>query len=571
MRVLLLHPEDELGSCKKAWDLIMDFGRVPASIYERWRKQAGCPVLSIYDFATEIDDLRAMRQTLQAGMGVLTDEHGIDWWDVLSLGIVSDLQQLTLLNRLAKELNTASELDATRAFPLATLLQNRLGCTLHIQSSRSDTFRRKCSHYWNAFSNLNGAQLSQVLQDKFDRQHTMRQKFSRVRTRSKVPVVLLPSAYVNVSRTAADYAQLLPGQQFLLVLARRAGALRNLPANISAVSLDRYFLPINRAAPQIVDKWRMLRRQLTHSSWIFEAADRAGVLDRIEGDFRWGLRIRDAWVNVFETEQVAGCLSADDTNPYTRIPLVLASARQVPSVACHHGALDCWMALKNPASDWYLAKSEMEMDYLMRQCQVAPEKLLLGAPTHSRQPAFEHAKAKDAIVFFTEPYAATGWRTPEVYANLLPHLVSLARNCGLKLIFKLHPFESIRGHRRLLRQVLGNVAREIEILSGPARDDLWQGMSFALTAQSSVALECAARGLPVFLCAWLRDPFSGYVEQFEKFEIGLKLESPEQIADIPGLLGTKNPRRLKPEPAMNPDILRQLLTARHRFASAVSA
>jgi len=59
---------------------------------------------------------------------------------------------------------------------------------------------------------------------------------------------------------------------------------------------------------------------------------------------RWGLVVRDAWRQVFETRSVAGCLSADDSNPYTRIPLLLAEQRGIPAVACHHGALDCQMA-----------------------------------------------------------------------------------------------------------------------------------------------------------------------------------------------------------------------------------
>ena len=54
--------------------------------------------------------------------------------------------------------------------------------------------------------------------------------------------------------------------------------------------------------------------------------------------------------------------------------------------------------------------------------------------------------------------------------------------------------------------------------------------------QSSTALECTALGIPVFLCAWLRDSYSGYVQQYARFGAGHVLESPEQIADIPQLL-----------------------------------
>jgi hypothetical protein len=57
-----------------------------------------------------------------------------------------------------------------------------------------------------------------------------------------------------------------------------------------------------------------------------------------------------------------------------------------------------------------------------------------------------------------------------------------------------------------------------------------------LTVQSSTAVECSALGIPVFLCAWLRDPYTGYVQQYARFGGGHILDSAEQIADIPRLL-----------------------------------
>ena len=57
-----------------------------------------------------------------------------------------------------------------------------------------------------------------------------------------------------------------------------------------------------------------------------------------------------------------------------------------------------------------------------------------------------------------------------------------------------------------------------------------------MTVQSTVALECVAKGIPIFLCGWLRGSFDGYVREYEKFGIGRVLNSPEEIADIPRLL-----------------------------------
>jgi hypothetical protein len=111
MRVLLLHPEDELPAERagKKWDLIVDLGRAPVATYERWRSQTGCRVISLYDFAKDVEDLHRIRDLLQLGMGQWTDGLGIDWWDVLSLMIEPDLRQLMLVGRLARELPAGCE------------------------------------------------------------------------------------------------------------------------------------------------------------------------------------------------------------------------------------------------------------------------------------------------------------------------------------------------------------------------------------------------------------------------------------------------------------------------------
>ena len=54
MRVLLLHPEDELPGERTGgkWDLVVDLGRAPLATYERWGAQTGGRVISLYDFGT---------------------------------------------------------------------------------------------------------------------------------------------------------------------------------------------------------------------------------------------------------------------------------------------------------------------------------------------------------------------------------------------------------------------------------------------------------------------------------------------------------------------------------------
>ncbi len=71
MRVLLLHPEDELPAERTGgkWDLVVDLGRAPLATYERWGAQTGGRVISLYDFARDFEDLHRVRELLQLGTG----------------------------------------------------------------------------------------------------------------------------------------------------------------------------------------------------------------------------------------------------------------------------------------------------------------------------------------------------------------------------------------------------------------------------------------------------------------------------------------------------------------------
>src|SRR5579864_3365495 len=132
MRVLLVHPKDDPPSGSR-WDLIVDFGRAPAVTYESWSKQTGSVVTSIYDFVDETVDLRLCHKLLTRGMGFLMDEHGVDWWDVLSLRMVPDLQQFILLNRLLASIDTRDQLYATRPIRGAKFLQQQLNSPISIE------------------------------------------------------------------------------------------------------------------------------------------------------------------------------------------------------------------------------------------------------------------------------------------------------------------------------------------------------------------------------------------------------------------------------------------------------
>jgi hypothetical protein len=366
-----------------------------------------------------------------------------------------------------------------------------------------------------------------------------------------------------VSRTALSYAALLPDQRFLLVCGRSSSRVKWLPANVRMASLDAYFVSANKLeVASLLDRWNALKAHLVAGAPEFTIADSLGVLGQIPALVRWGIALRDAWAQVFAEENVAACLCADDSNPYTRIPLILAKQHGRPALTCHHGALDSDVALKTQYADFYLAKGEMERDYVLRFGKVAPERVVVGSPLVAKSYPRAGESDRSRLVFFTEPYANSGWRTDEVYRELLPELSALARSYGLKLVFKLHPFESVKGHRKLLLRHLGrDEARRVEILAGPPSPQLWRNTRVALTVQSTVALECRAQGIPVFLCSWLRDAHTGYLRQFARFGIGHVLESANQIGDIPRLLGNAgSAEQTRLWQAMDPENFRQLIS-----------
>ena len=112
------------------------------------------------------------------------------------------------------------------------------------------------------------------------------------------------------------------------------------------------------------------------------------------------------------------------------------------------------------------------------------------------------------------------------------------------------------------------------MLAGAPSAQLWANVRLALTVQSTVALQCASLGVPVFLCAWLRDPRSGYLEQFSRFGVGHILKSAQELREIPGLLEKQN-KTIQLRPAlwetMDPAKLRDLLLRTSSLPEAIKA
>jgi len=552
MQVFLLHPDDDFhGSwTHRHWDSVIDLGRAPKSFYDEQSAALGCPVFGIFDLAVEVDDLRIWRHLLAPGMGRVVDRFGIDWWDVISLLLQPDLQDVRLALRLAEKLHGCRTLVVSRPSLMAEALRVQLGIPLQVlHGGLRKRLARGVLRRGSAVANLTFEQLRQVVYDKYDPHYRWRRKLAPAQSSKSQsePLVLLPTAYSNVTRTAFSYCRILRERKFLLVLARESAAVSPVPANVETVGLAGF--AAKRCDEDELRKleggWKQLEQSLQEHPE-FRLPVHLEILKKGRRWLRWGLAVRDAWTRVFETRAVAACLCADDTNPYTRIPLLLAGLRGIPAVACHHGALDCRMAFKNPRFSTYLAKGEMERDYLERICGLESGQIRVGAaaPVETRlaaSPAAEetgqaHERAP-AITFFTEPYESDFWRAEAIYREMLPRLCSVARRSGKTVVLKLHPFESARQRRRLVKRILSEDDRNlVSMTDAPLSGEILRQTWCAVTVESTVAFECASAGVPVFLCGWLRHACTGYAPQYVRFGVGRMLEAPEDLLRIPDLL-----------------------------------
>ena len=153
--------------------------------------------------------------------------------------------------------------------------------------------------------------------------------------------MLLPSAYVNATRTALDYASAIPERDFLLVATRQSGWDTSPPQNVNVARLAAYASGKydQREYEALLKRWHDLQPRLVKNRDL-SILEELGSFDSVPFLLREGLTMRDAWLQVFESEPVASVLCADDSNPYTHLPLLIARERGLPAIVCHHGALD---------------------------------------------------------------------------------------------------------------------------------------------------------------------------------------------------------------------------------------
>lgn len=546
MKTLLVHPDDSPCSgpwAGEKWDLIVDLGKSSAFTRSAWQERLNSPVLQLDTLWHGIEDFDSIRQLLHAGRNQLLDETGLDWWDLVSVLIYPELRDAVLLRRLAEQFDATTELYATRqAWPVSgvgLLLQRPLH--RFSDTSRSSHFR----HYRDVLRRFSLDQLAQIFLDKYDLRYRWRSRFAAKRRGVPGPFVLLPSAYTNVSRMALAYARTLPEQSFLLVATRRSGTHFEPAPNVTCASLAAYAGGPEPKAEylELLGKWRNLQLSLKRSPET-DLLFRAGQMDGFPNHFRDGLTIRNAWREVLSEERISAVMCGDDSNIYTRLPVLLARQQGIPTLDFHHGALDGRFVLKKLSSDLYLAKGEMERDYLVRVCRLPAERVIVAGPPLPRSiPAHERVEKKRRkdesalILFFSEPYEAGRLRTEDVYRELLTPLSRLAGEFGRRLVVKLHPFESRTERMGLVARVLPpENAALVDVLDGPFIPELVARAWFAVTVESTVVIDCSLLGVPCFLCEWLSLSPYGYTGQYARFGVGRILNSPEQLKEIPCLM-----------------------------------
>ncbi len=544
MKTLFIHAEDDPAQGQWAsirWDCIVDAGIAGANSYTRWSRQFRCPVTSLNSLRQGVDDFRHIRQILGAGCGQLIDQHGLDWWEILSIDLLGEVEMVILLQRFAAAIGSEDEVYVSRPGIHADFLKYLLPARVHAFPLRRDARKDGLGHYLRVFKRLSTSQAIDVFGDKYDPGYQFRGRFARKHAPSTKAVVLLPTAYVNASRTGIAYANTFPEEDFLLVATRRSGWVRNPPRNVATAWLSSYAAAQDRGAEygQIEKQWKSLEDTLAVAAEL-DGLRRMGCLADFPRRLCHGLQVRDAWRNVLDNEPVQAVICADDSNPYTRIPMLLAQARGLPNLACHHGALDGGYIFKRIYADIILAKGKMEQDYLVRQCGVPSERVEIGAPalpaTLGRR-QLNRSPLRPHILFISEALEVSGGRPEEIYREILPPLAELALMAGCKLIVKLHPVESKSERARMIARILSaKQKRAAEIVTGPLTEDLLANAWFGMTVLSTVAVECAIRGIPCFLCGWLRSWPYGYAEQFIRFGVGIELHDPSEIIKIPKYL-----------------------------------
>lgn len=549
MKVLFLHPEDSLWEgpwSSTRWDLVVDLGFASKFTYEEWSRRSDARVLSIFHLAPQIEGYRWINQVIDPGRGQLLDQIGLDWWELLSVLSYEDLYRIYLVQQLWRELPAHSDLSATRPHVVTRLVtQNQ---PVHYFETEKKHGAGGLPRMVRSARKLRPNQILEIAFDKWDPAFRARRRWARFqRPGVSEPVVLIPSAYSNVTRVGLAYAAQLPEQHFLLATTRHNGEAAQLPENVTWAPLAAYAENSVSRAEEIIElnaAWQTLRNDLTAQNEPFRVAAHAGLWDSFPCLLRTGIEVRDAWINLLQSEPVKAVLCGDSLNHYTRLPLVLAKHKGLSAVSCGHGALNGEFFFKSPQADWYLTKGEMEAEYVAQAGTVSREKIVIGAPgPNPFERTADRLIERGNLVFFSQPYEVEGGRLDEIYREIIPRLYEVAKQTDRKLLIKLHPFESKQARQALVDSVMaGRNHESIEILSRVPPERVISQAWCGVTVDSSIAVECTLSGVPCFLCSWLDATGIGYLRQYVRYGAGLELQNPDSLKQLPRLVSEFRPQ-----------------------------
>lgn len=546
MKVLLLDPTDVpfAGPWGEArWDFVVDLGwSGNRATYADWSGRLGCPVVPLDEFGREYDDYRNLGRLLDAFRGRLIDRLSLDWWDFIRPYLQQDdLRCALLLPRMVGSLPQGSEFYSTRRNALSQSLARITGKeVLHFaDTSRWRDLRRRIRR----LGQFPIAQVVEILFDKLDMGYRIRGRIARPR-RGNGELILLPSAYGSVSRTLVSYARILPDLRFRLVYSRASGWLRTGAPNVDLAPLACYAEPFAETKGE-VDSLLSAAGKLV--SEINEGGSALAYVDpsRLLSNLNWllvsGLRIRDAWRRVFDQEDVRAVLCADEANYVTRLPVLLGKLRGIPTVSCHHGALDGQFLLNELAARTFIARTEMERDFLVHYCGLPADRVALPPqPDAAVEPPRTTSRRGTHAVFFAEAWGNWGERPDRAYPDVVTRLCALARKHGRRVMVKLHPMENRRAVEALLR---GTLTRDdyalVDIVGERLTSDLLDKVWFGIIIASTVALELAQEGIDCFACGWLENPYYPYAKHYVRFGIAQRLDRQEDIGSIPDILRRK--------------------------------
>jgi len=557
MKVLLLHPGiAPWDGCwaHETWDLVVDLGYASRDTYDEWSRKLGTRVLSIHEYVRGVESYRWVNEFFELGRGKLLDRMGLDWWELLSMESYQDLHVLYLCRILRSDINsTGVELGASNPHRLVRIAEQVFGTRAHYYKPGTGNTSRRLIRALRSARNLRSEQILEIAFDKWDAGLKVRRRWSKHKqVHLEDEAVLLPSAYSNVTRSVLAYAAQLPERRFLLVTTRSSAVPTQLPSNVSIAPLAAYAVSADAVEDEVAELrkgWESFLSTMACEQEEYKYAANAHLWDYVPAHLEQGVQIREAWRQVMDAEPLSGVLCGDDLNYHTRLPLVLAQRSHLRAIYCSHGALDGCFLFKQPFANCFLVKGKMEADYLLHIAGISREKILSAAP--GQRPAA--VRGGDAIVFFSQPFEVVNGRTDSIYQEVLPRLCSVAMRTGRKVIVKLHPFESKRARQKLVGSILGqNFEDVVEIVDGQPPEQVMSLAWCGVTVDSSVAVECALRKIPFFVCGWLDFAGMEYLRQYAQAGAARVLSSPNEIMRIPEMVAEHPDDELVPNRLWQP-------------------